>query len=105
MYLARLVEESPLTREAVAHASGIAEGRVSSLLNGKRAWYLEDIERIAAALDLDALDVLDAVAEMTRAHATVIQLRRRQQEPDGLAQLRPVAREGTVTGDDGEAEA
>lgn len=56
--MASLQAQSGLTRDALGDLSGIAEGRVSALLNGKKAWYLEDVERLCHAMGLDEWRVL-----------------------------------------------
>lgn len=56
--LSSLLQHSELTRAQLGERTGIAEGRISELLNGKKAWYLEDVERISVAIGLDPWRVL-----------------------------------------------
>ena len=63
-YMDRLMRDKGISRDAVARKAGIATGRVSALLNGHKPWYLEDVERFSAALEVDALDVLDHFARV-----------------------------------------
>lgn len=90
-----------MTREMLSRRSGIAEGRISELLNGKRAWYLEDVERIAAALELDPLRLLDAALNISQSAAVVNLKDRRQTVTPRPEDLGAVAedRDGTDEGD------
>lgn len=63
-YMDRLMRDKAVSRDAVAKKAGIATGRVSALLNGHKPWYLEDVERFSAALEVDALDVLEQFARV-----------------------------------------
>jgi hypothetical protein len=62
-----LLVHAQTSREQLGVSSGIAEGRVSALLNGKKAWYLEDVERFAQALQLDPWRVLVFAEHATEA--------------------------------------
>lgn len=57
-FMDALIKRSGKTREAVAAEAGIASGRISALLNGKKPWYLEDVERICNAIGADPIDAL-----------------------------------------------
>ena len=56
--LAQLRTERSLTREKLSYEHGIAKGTVSELENGYVRASLPMLERIAAALDVDVIDVL-----------------------------------------------
>lgn len=55
--IAELVDARPGRRKQFALDAGFS-GRLSQLLNGERAWYLEDVERACAALGLDLVGFL-----------------------------------------------
>lgn len=58
--VAELVDARPGRRKQFAIDAGFS-GRLAQLLNGDRAWYLEDVERACAALDLDVVAFLDSL--------------------------------------------
>lgn len=58
--IAQLVDERPGRRKQFALDAGFS-GRLAQLLNGERAWYLEDVDRACTALGLDVVDFLDSL--------------------------------------------
>lgn len=48
--------------------------RLSQLLNGERAWYLEDVERACHTLGLDVADFLQSLEVADVAHAPTLRL-------------------------------
>ncbi len=59
--LAPIVDARKGRRRQFAKDSGIAEGRISKLLNGVSAWYLEDVDVFCTVLDIDPVAFLDEV--------------------------------------------
>lgn len=59
--LSQIIDSRPGRRERFAEEAGFST-RLNQLLNGTRAWYLEDVEQACAALDLDLVDFLDSLA-------------------------------------------
>lgn len=55
--IAALVDARPGRRKQFAIDAGFS-GRLAQLLNGERAWYLEDVERACRALGLDVVRFL-----------------------------------------------
>jgi hypothetical protein len=62
--LSQMIDARPGRRDKFAEEAGFST-RVNQLLNGQRAWYLEDVERACLALDLDLVDFLDSLQEGT----------------------------------------
>lgn len=62
--MSQIVDARPGRREKFAEDAGFST-RINQLLNGQRAWYLEDVERACAALGLGVVDFLDSLAEGT----------------------------------------
>ena len=60
-YLARRGKE----QQDLAAAVGISPAQMSRMLNGKKHWDLDQLDRAAAFLDFDALEVLREAAEAT----------------------------------------
>lgn len=58
--MAAIVDNRPGRRRQFALDSGFS-GRLAQLLNGERAWYLEDVERACRTLDLDVIEFLDGL--------------------------------------------
>lgn len=58
--IAAVVDTRPGRRRQFAIDSGFS-GRLAPLLNGDRAWYLEDVERACATLGLNVIDFLDSL--------------------------------------------
>jgi hypothetical protein len=58
--IAELVDARPGRRKQFALDAGFS-GRLAQLLNGDRAWYLEDVERACRTLDLDVVEFLDSL--------------------------------------------
>ena len=65
--LSQIVDSRPGRRDKFAEDAGFST-RLNQLLNGQRAWYLEDVERACAALDLDLVTFLDSLADGTPHH-------------------------------------
>lgn len=63
--IAELVDARPGRRKQFALDAGFS-GRLAQLLNGERAWYLEDVERACDALGLDVVAFLDSLEVDTR---------------------------------------
>lgn len=55
--IAALVDAREGKRDRFQQEAGFS-GRLAKLLNGERAWYLEDVERACNALDLDVVEFL-----------------------------------------------
>ena len=58
--MAALVDARPGRRKQFALDAGFS-GRLAQLLNGERAWYLEDVERACEALGLDVVGFLESL--------------------------------------------
>lgn len=58
--MAQLVDARPGRRKQFALDAGFS-GRLAQLLNGERAWYLEDVERACHALGLEVVAFLDGL--------------------------------------------
>lgn len=63
--LSHLIDARPGRRDKFAEEAGFST-RINQLLNGQRAWYLEDVERACLALDLDLVDFLDSLHDGTQ---------------------------------------
>jgi len=57
---ASLVDARPGRRDKFKTDAGFS-GRLAKLLNGERAWYLEDVERACDALGLDVVEFLGSL--------------------------------------------
>lgn len=55
-----LIDARPGRRKQFTLDAGFS-GRLAQLLNGERAWYLEDVERACAALGLDVVQFLESL--------------------------------------------
>ena len=62
--MSQIVDNRPGRRRAFTEDGGFST-RINQLLNGQRAWYLEDVEQACSVLGLDLLDFLDSLAEGT----------------------------------------
>lgn len=62
--LSQMIDARPGRRDKFAEEAGFST-RINQLLNGQRAWYLEDVERACLALDLDVVEFLDSLHEGT----------------------------------------
>lgn len=62
--MSQIVDSRPGRRDRFAEEAGFST-RINQLLNGQRAWYLEDVEQACAALDLDFLDFLESLEDGT----------------------------------------
>ncbi len=62
--LSRIIDARPGRRDRFAEEAGFST-RINQLLNGQRAWYLEDVERACAALNLDFIDFLESLEDGT----------------------------------------
>lgn len=51
------------TPTAAARAAGMASGRLHSKLQGKARWNIEDLEMLAAVLDVEPATLITGVAE------------------------------------------
>lgn len=58
--IAEIVDAREGKRDRFQQEAGFS-GRLAKLLNGERAWYLEDVERACAALDIDVLEFLGSL--------------------------------------------
>lgn len=58
--MAELVDARPGRRKQFSLDAGFS-GRLAQLLNGERAWYLEDVERCCQVLGLDVVEFLDSL--------------------------------------------
>lgn len=58
--MAALVDARPGRRKQFALDAGFS-GRLAQLLNGERAWYLEDVERACRTLELDVVAFLEGL--------------------------------------------
>lgn len=54
----RLLEERGMSGRALARATGIDQGSISRKLKGETSLDLDDVQAIAAALDVRAVDLL-----------------------------------------------
>lgn len=63
--LSQMIDARPGRRDKFAEEAGFST-RINQLLNGQRAWYLEDVERACLALDLDLVDFLDSLHDGTQ---------------------------------------
>lgn len=57
--LAPVIDARAGRRRQFAKDSGISEGRLSKLLNGNSAWYLEDVDTFCRVLGLDSSRLID----------------------------------------------
>jgi transcriptional regulator with XRE-family HTH domain len=56
---------SELTRQKqLSVRSGMSAGRISDLLSGKKAWYLDDVARVCEALGADFEKTLNVIAAL-----------------------------------------
>lgn len=62
--MSQIVDSRPGRRDRFAEEAGFST-RINQLLNGQRAWYLEDVEQACVALDLDFLDFLESLEDGT----------------------------------------
>ena len=62
--LSQIIATRPGRREGFAEEAGFST-RLNQLLNGQRAWYLEDVERACTVLGLDLVAFLDSLQEGT----------------------------------------
>lgn len=62
--MSKIVDARPGRRDKFAEEAGFST-RINQLLNGQRAWYLEDVERACSVLELDLIDFLESLQEGT----------------------------------------
>ena len=59
--LSQIVDNRPGRRRGFTEEGGFST-RINQLLNGQRAWYLEDVEQACSVLGLDLIEFLDSLA-------------------------------------------
>lgn len=58
--MSQLIDKRPGKRKQFQIEAGMST-RLAQLLNGNRAWYLEDVDRACQVLNLDVIKFLDSL--------------------------------------------